>query len=314
MKKIILALALLMVLSCAPLPVFAAEAIDTDSANGTLTVSLMDGNSPVSGVPVHIWKVADISGTTGSMRYSVAEKFADYDFSFDFKTEQDWISLLQTLAGRYAGMRLIESGIIQNDRIADDSAARSDANGKAVFSGLKAGLYLVIMSTHSDGKYNYVYYPALITIPYPENPEEESSNWKWTYNVTIVPKHDKEPISTPDTDPPDTNPPDTNPPDTNPPDTNPPDTNPPDTNPPSDVVPDVTPPVEIPSEDIPLVFPPVIPEESVPEENVPEEEIPLIPMIPKSGLLWWPVPVLGVGGIGMITGGAILRKNGKDDD
>lgn len=306
MKKIILAMALILTLSCVALPAFAAEAIDTGKT-ANLTVSLMDGTRPIPGAAVYIWKAADVSGSSSSIIYTPTEKFSGYDLSFDFKENIDWTRFVNTAVS-----------VIDANSIVRDAAARSDGSGNAVFSGLETGLYIIRVSQTTANGRRYTFQPAVILLPWPQNPGAESYEWVWTYDVTIMPKQSSEPVqeTTSDTNPPDTNPPDTTPPDTNPPD-NPPDNpptpdTPPDTppdNPPTPESPSEEPSIEIPDDDIPLIFPP---SDTPEDEIIPDDEIPMgVPKIPKSGLLWWPVPILGIAGVGLIAGGAILRKHGE---
>ncbi|MBQ7721212.1 MAG: hypothetical protein IJT56_11565, partial [Clostridia bacterium] len=135
-------------------------------------------------------------------------------------------------------------------------------------------------------------------VPMPTDYDLDSNNWD--YNVIIYPKYTRSgnQITTAQTTVVTTN--------TPPPDTNPP---PPD-NPPTPETPSENPPVEIPDEPVPLVYPP----SDTPEEIIPDEPIPLgVPKIPKSGLLWWPVPVLGIAGVGLLIGGAILRRKEENN-
>ena len=83
------------------------------------------------------------------------------------------------------------------------------------------------------------------------------------------------------------------------PETEPPETEPPETE------------TEPPETEPPLIFPP---EETFPEEPTPEvPEVPEEP-IPQTGLLWWPVPVMGLGGLTAIGVGSVLVHKGKDDE
>ena len=75
------------------------------------------------------------------------------------------------------------------------------------------------------------------------------------------------------------------------------------------------PPETEPPETVPLIYPP----ETTPEETTPivppPEEIPEEP-IPQTGMLWWPVPVMGAGGLACVGIGSLLcrKKDGEDDD
>ena len=88
--------------------------------------------------------------------------------------------------------------------------------------------------------------------------------------------------------------------------------------PPDEPPPDEPPPdEEIPDEPTPLTPPDFPPEEDLPEEptplappDIPEEEVPDEP-IPKTGFLWWPVPVFGIAGAVLLLTGIVIRKSGE---
>ena len=109
--------------------------------------------------------------------------------------------------------------------------------------------------------------------------------------------------------PPPENPPPENPPPENPPPENPPPENPPPENPPPENPnnpPPVPPPpdVTIDEPDIPLADPDV---------EIDEPDIPLS-MLPQTGQLWWPVPLLAVGGMMTLLLGLICRRRSSDDE
>lgn len=186
------------------------------------------------------------------------------------------------------------------------------------------GGYFTMGNYHPDAKYGNGWYTYDTTM---------KEDWEWDYNVVTRPKikvvdwkdtifipspPPPPPETEPETEPPETEPFETEPPETEPPETEPPETEaetePPETEPPETEAPETEPPETEPPETIPLIYPPEeIPEE--PEEPwIPPVEIPEEP-IPQTGLLWWPVPVMGVGGLACVgIGSLVARKSGKDDD
>lgn len=122
--------------------------------------------------------------------------------------------------------------------------------------------------------------------------------------------------------PPPDNPPPDNPPPDNPPPDNPPPDNPPPENPPPDNPPPVppSPDEDIDEPEVPLSTTDPEPDPRNPEDpNHPEEEDiddPDIPLarLPQTGQLWWPVPLLAVGGMTMLLLGLIFRRRSRSDE
>ena len=87
--------------------------------------------------------------------------------------------------------------------------------------------------------------------------------------------------------------------------------------PPPETTPETTPPPETettPPETTPETIPETTPETTPETEPTPDVPVPDVPTeeIPKTGLLWWPVPVLGIGGLALVLTGAILRKKKEE--
>ncbi len=149
-------------------------------------------------------------------------------------------------------------------------------------------------------------------------------DWEWEYSVVVKPKikvfdiRDTKFIPSPPP-PPETEtlppPPETEPETLPPPPETEPETLPPPETEPETEPPETEPPETEPPETVPLVYPPEeIPE--IPEEPpyIPPEETPDEP-IPQTGLLWWPVPVMGFGGLACVgIGSVVIGKSRKDDE
>lgn len=58
---------------------------------------------------------------------------------------------------------------------------------------------------------------------------------------------------------------------------------------------------------------PGVPEEPVEEIEDPDVPLADLPNLPQTGQLWWPVPLLAVGGVAMILTGLIRRRDGSCD-
>ena len=309
----------------------------------SLTITLRDpvyGNN-LTGFTVYLWKVADIdplknNGTFNPSMFLPKENFKDvWEAAGILETAKDWDDIatqLTTTLRRY----------IYDNSVPADEAARARATrgnpASVTFTQFRngekmtAGLYLIRVPNQSKERtvgdftttYNYRFQPALVMLPggYWDQADDWTAynggmvqlemeiltEFEWSYESNeLTPKvAETEPETTP-TPPPPPTPPEPTPPDEPIPD-EPVPNEPPEQTPPDE---------EIPEEPVPLIYPPEeeIPEEPTPLEPPPEEdeEIPEEP-IPLTGLLWWPVPVLGVGGLGCIGVGSILVNKGKDDE
>ena len=166
MKKTIrflLLMTLLCVMTLAPVcPVYAAGEgafnIDADRA-ATLTITTRYGQTPISGATVYLYKIADVSGTADSVKYTACGPFAKYvDFdagvivdgvqttNFQIASASGWESLSKALA------RLIDAHRTELLRCA---ARRTGRDGRTVFENngdgtpFGPGLYLA-RTTHDD--------------------------------------------------------------------------------------------------------------------------------------------------------------------
>ncbi len=354
MKRRIAVLMLVLFLCLGALPVSAApgkiEAPEGETL--TLTAELNDPvtDMPISGVPCYIWLVAAVSGEGQSVHFDAAG--TDFEGIFDeafasriLDDTEAWDELAQ-----YVDRNAIPATNAVYSNVYGRAVFTEYAGGKE----LVPGLYLVrCLTTRIQTGQNYretvggywtdTYYRTysfqrcMVMIPggyfdmgdyyyagdgwwiYDTTMKDD---WDWTYQVVTRPKitfidtvdskftptppPPPPPETKPETDPPETLPPETLPPETLPQETEPPETEPPETEPP-ETEPE-------PEETIPLIYPP---------EEIPEEpEQPWIPpvetpdeTIPQTGLLWWPVPVMGMGGIACICVGSLIgRKKDNDDD
>ncbi len=87
-------------------------------------------------------------------------------------------------------------------------------------------------------------------------------------------------------------------------------TRPPDPPPPPPPPPEDPPPTDIPDDDTPLDN---LPDDDPPLDNLPDDDVPL-DTLPKTGMLWWPVPVLLSAGLFLILLGCIRRRGSRYED
>lgn len=161
-----LLLAVALAAACAAPAFAAATAASIElTRKGSITVTLRDSESgsAVSGGKLTLYQVASISRQNGNLSYDYTNGFENCGVSLGDLSESD---LARTL----------------DDKRPADSKGETltvDTNGKAVFSRLPLGLYLVVQSTASTGyeKIN----PFLVSVPLVE---EDT----YLYDVDALPK------------------------------------------------------------------------------------------------------------------------------
>ncbi|MDD6800901.1 MAG: Cna B-type domain-containing protein [Firmicutes bacterium] len=154
---------ILLILTFLPMQTFALDPVKTDM-KCTLTLEYSFG-----GVEFSVYQVAVIS-TTGEL--SLTGAFADYKVSL----EQDWSgwrALAQTLEV-YVG----------RDKPEPADTGKTNAEGRLVFRDLNVGLYLVIGKASVIGNKTITPQTFLICLP---NLYDENEGW--VYNVTADPKY-----------------------------------------------------------------------------------------------------------------------------
>lgn len=174
------AVLLLCLLIFVQLPVSAAGLIETSHAC-MLTIRYLDGNTPVSGAPFELYRVADIS-EYGEL--TLTGDFASYPVRLDGLDSSGWKTLAETL-----------TGYVLRDRLTPLDSGKTNADGVLTFPNrrntLMPGLYLVYGRTFSTGTYNYTTEPFLVLLPVTDT----SSN-TWQFDLTVTPKHTRENIPT----------------------------------------------------------------------------------------------------------------------
>ena len=132
---------------------------------GSISITLTEGKEGTSlnGVTFHCTKVADITGG----EYVLTEAFSDVDIDLNNLKNAD--------EAAEAAKKLVEV------EAEDGASAKTDADGKLVFSELDAGVYLV--SADDTETYDIVT-PALVAIP---SWNEEAK--EMAYDLDVEPKH-----------------------------------------------------------------------------------------------------------------------------
>ncbi len=164
---------IMMVITLAP----AAQAAEVDLTKPTsLTLLCTDSGAPLEGVRFTVYRVA---GLTQDLRAKPVGPFADYAVSFDTQSASERSELAETLSA-YAA----------RDQITPDASAVTDASGSVSFKDLSSGLYLVTAGKVRTETTEYTIDAMLLSLP------GQTDSGAWEYDVTARPKLSGEPIPT----------------------------------------------------------------------------------------------------------------------
>ena len=167
-KLLCLLLSMLLVTTTAQAVEKPNAAVDT-SRSCTLTLQYA-----ASGQTVQLYRAADISSNG---RYTLCGAFAGYGIYMPAGNGQaEWDALRDTLLA-----------YIAVDALAPDGTAVTGADGRAVFTGLSAGMYLVDKADMEVGGSTRQYAPSLIAVP------GVGGGGNWRYDVTAAPKYTEKP-------------------------------------------------------------------------------------------------------------------------
>lgn len=161
-------LSLLLLWTVLPTGVFAREPVDLEQKT-SLTIQY-----PCTGAKFRIYRVADVSEYG---EYTLTPEFEDYAVDLEQKDQSGWRALASTLGG-----------YVERDGKAAQDTKTTDADGKAYFKELSAGLYLVLGDRAEDDTYKYEAEASLIALP------DLDEGDQWVYDVTASPKYEKEPL------------------------------------------------------------------------------------------------------------------------
>ena len=167
-KLFCLLLSMLLVTTAAQAAEKPNAAVDT-SRSCTLTLQYA-----ASGQTVRLYRAANISSNG---RYTLCGAFAGYGIFMPAGNGQaEWDALRDTLLAYIAA-----------DALAPDGTAVTGADGRAVFTGLSAGMYLVDKADMEVGGSTRQYAPSLIAVP------GVGGGGNWRYDVTAAPKYTEKP-------------------------------------------------------------------------------------------------------------------------
>ncbi len=162
-KRILPIIFCILLLLTAAMPASAAE-------TGSVTVLFQNNNQSVTDAAFDIYKAAEWDGD----EYALIAPFSDYSVQIPNDVYSDeWKTIASTLAA-YA----------ERDKITPLASGLTDENGEFSFEGLSDGLYLLVGSPVDSGRQRLFPQPMLVTVPY------ETPNGDRDYNVEAEPKYE----------------------------------------------------------------------------------------------------------------------------
>lgn len=146
-----------------------AEATDVDPARKCQLTLLSECNGTVvTDVHYKLYRVAEVTGSVPE--FTLTGDFVNSPVELNGLDQTQWAALAVTLEGEASSYTPL-------------AEANSDASGKAVFSDLQTGLYLVSIEDRTQDGTLYSAVPFCACLPYREVITDE-----WEYEVTARPK------------------------------------------------------------------------------------------------------------------------------
>ncbi|MGN0268745.1 MAG: Cna B-type domain-containing protein [Lachnospiraceae bacterium] len=171
-----LLLCLLLCVSLLPVTAF-AEAEDTLDLTKKVNLTLQ---YEIEGAQFHLYKVAEVSQ---DLEFTLTGDFAGYPVEVNGLDSAGWRALAETLASfvERDGIKPLKTGVIGEQ-------------GTLTWSELESGLYLVLGEEMTSEQYKYSPMPSLIMLP------SQSADGKWEYDPVMQIKYTEEEIPGSDTE------------------------------------------------------------------------------------------------------------------
>ncbi|MBE5955007.1 MAG: Cna B-type domain-containing protein [Lachnospiraceae bacterium] len=155
-------------LLCLSLPIYARTLVDIEKE---CRISVQ---YHVENTEFHLYKVADVTKTYG---FPVTEEFASYEIDFDALNSEQWKNMAETLAG-----------YVERDALEPIDMGTTDEQGCVNFENISVGVYLVVGKQVKDDNYIYRCKPFLAFVPL------EMEDGTWNYEPEFSPKPSEDPI------------------------------------------------------------------------------------------------------------------------
>lgn len=271
-----MALLVLVILAANSFAAYAANLPDL-TQKGAISITLRDSKTgaAVSGGEMTLYPVASVSAENGKLMYSYINGFENCGIPLDNVEDSE-------LAGKLQGKLSVS---------ASGTPQTIDAQGKVRYTGLTAGLYLIVQTKNASGYRTSN--PFVVSLPM-------QNDGGWTYQVDASPKVSTSSSSKPSKPSKPSEPDKPSTPDT-------PDTPDKPSNP------------DTPGSDIPDHDTPLHPGEHNPDtpDTPSSPETPSTPSkpvkrLPQTGQLNWPIPVLCIGGLVLFSFGWLMRKEERN--
>lgn len=160
------------------------EKID-QNAKGTITLDFHYEGAPLVGVKVSAYRIAQ-----AKRHFPVLPTYEQYLQALkwnDFQDKSGAIPAGSTDTTKWADFAGSLANHIHADQVTPDAAATSDSSGKATFSDLNVGVYLLLADPFNNAGTSgetYMFNPSLVTLP-------SAANGKLQYAVNAVAKLEK---------------------------------------------------------------------------------------------------------------------------
>ena len=162
-RKLILLIMITVLICTLSIPAFAHEVPDVNR-KGSISVTLLDGTTAVSGGSLTLYKVGNVKEDNGNYTFEIADEYKASGVTFENLGTEQAVQDLAEYAKKNSTQWMTE---------------KVDKYGKAVFSDLEIGLYLIVQEEAANG-YMPVN-PFFVTVPMVEGEG-------YVYDVDASPK------------------------------------------------------------------------------------------------------------------------------
>ena len=169
---LVMSVALLALVLCFGTTAFAYGTIDTERES-SLTVYFGRNGNAFSGVEFRVYRVADVSA---GARFTLSGDFTEYPVVVNGLDSSGWRTLAQTL-----------DGYVARDNLKPLQTAKTGSDGRAYFARLDPGLYLVAGDRYRQGRYTYIPEPFLVCLP-----SLDGESDAWVYDAVASCKYDSQ--------------------------------------------------------------------------------------------------------------------------
>ena len=181
--------AMMLALVCAgSIFAFPTKGVD-DSAAVTLTLTANSNGKAISGLKLTLYKAADMEAeSNGHVTFTLTPEFQEYDEDGPKKIDGGLDPNAFDSSNWAAAAKSLESQVIsdaanQNGKKFEGGSQTTGADGKATFTGLSQGLYLLTGSYMGSEYATVEVPPAFLTLPQWSNESEE-----WIYEASASAK------------------------------------------------------------------------------------------------------------------------------